>query len=190
MNRLESFDTQRLRAERLQEEHFEFIHQMNRDERVMAHLGGPRSPEQTSEYMKQNLAHWTEYGFGIWVLRERATGILVGRGGLRNAVLGGKDGVEVAYGLIPEFWNKGLATEFVRAVVRIGFSDIGLRSLSCVTQRENKASLRVLKKTDFHFERDIIYKGEPGLLFRRDIARKLSGSWTEMEMIVEEVTDS
>ena len=68
MNRLESFDTQRLRAERLQEEHFEFIHQMNRDERVMAHLGGPRSPEQTSEYMKQNLAHWTEYGFGIWVL--------------------------------------------------------------------------------------------------------------------------
>ena len=188
MNRLDSFDTQRLRAERLQEDHFELIHQMNRDERVMAHLGGLRSPEQTSEYMKQNLAHWAEYGYGIWILRERATGNFVGRGGLRHLVLGEKNEVEVAYGLMPEFWTKGLATEFVRAVVRIGFSQAGLLSLVCVTRRDHTASLRVLKKADFHFERDIIYKGEPNLLFRRSVTKKLSeGSWTEAEMIVEEV---
>jgi len=188
MNRLDSFDTQRLRAERLQEDHFEFIHQMHQDERIMAHLGGPHSPEQTADYMKQNLAHWAEHGYGIWILRERATGIFAGRGGLRHVVLGGRDEVEVAYGLMPEFWNQGLATEFVKAVVRIGFSDIALLSLACVTQRENKASLRVLKKTDFHFERDVVYKGEPSLLFRRGITRKLcTGSRTETEIIVEEV---
>ena len=188
MNHLDSFDTERLRAERLRGDHFELIHRMHQDERVMAHLGGPRSPEQTSDYIKQNLAHWAVHGYGIWILRERASGVFVGRGGLRNAVLGGKDEVEVAYGLMPEFWNQGLATEFVGAVVRIGFSDIGLSSLACVTQPENKASLRVLKKTDFHFERDIIYKGEPSLLFRRDITQKLcTESWTEPEIIVEEV---
>lgn len=188
MNRLDGFDTERLRAERLHEDHFELIHQMHQDERVMAHLGGPCSAEQTSKYMKHNLAHWAEYGYGIWILRQRATGTFVGRGGLRNVVLGGKNEVEVAYGLMPEFWNKGLATEFVRAVVRIGFSGIGLVSIACVTQPENKASLRVLKKTDFHFERDIVYKGEPSLLFRRNIARKLCAeSWTEPEIIVEEV---
>jgi len=187
MNRLDSFDTQRLRAERLQEDHFELIHKMNRDERVMTHLGGPRSPEQTSEYMKQNLAHWEQYGYGIWVLRERATGCFVGRGGLRDLVLEGKNEVEVAYGLLPEFWNKGLATELVKAVVRIAFSKIGLLSLACVTQQENTASLRVLKKTDFHFEGDVVYKGTPSLLFRRDIARKLcTESWTESELIAEE----
>lgn len=188
MNRLDSFDTQRLHAERLQSDHFELIHQMHQDKRIMAHLGGPRSLEQTSEYMKQNLAHWAEHGYGIWILRERVTGVFAGRGGLRNAVLGREDEVEVAYGLMPEFWNKGLATEFVRTVVRIGFSDIGLMSLACVTQPENKPSLRVLKKTDFHFERGIVHKGTPSLLFRRGLTRKLcAGSWTETEIIVEEV---
>jgi RimJ/RimL family protein N-acetyltransferase len=188
MDNLVSFDTQRLRAERLLEDHFDLIHRMHQDERVMAHLGGLRTREQTSEYMAHNLAHWAEHGYGIWILRERATGLFTGRGGLRNVTLEGKDEVEVAYGLMPEFWNKGLATEFVRAVVRIGFSQIGLCSLACVTQRDNIASVHVLKKTDFHFDGDVIYKGKPHLLFRRRIARKLTeGSWTETEIVAEEV---
>ena len=62
MNDFSSFDTRRLCAERLQHDHLDFIHQMHRDERIMAHLGGLRSPEQTSEYMKHNLAHWERYG--------------------------------------------------------------------------------------------------------------------------------
>jgi len=142
MNHLDSFETERLQAERLQEDHFELIHRMHQDERVMAHLGGPRSPEQTSDYMEQNLTHWAEHGYGIWILSERATGHFAGRGGLRSVVLGGKDEVDV------------------------------------------------LKKADFHFERDIIYKGTPSLLYRRDITRTLcTGSWTESELILEEVFD-
>ena len=172
MNKLDSFDTKRLRTERLQQEHFEFIHQMNCNVRIMAHLGGPRSTEQTSEYMKHNLAHWQQYGYGIWILRQRSTGILTGRGGLRNAVLGGKDEVEVAYGLLPEFWNMGLATEFIMAVVRIGFIEIGLKSIACITQLDNTPSRRVLEKTDFRFERDIIHQGKPHMLFRRSLDQR------------------
>ena len=171
MNSLDSFDTKRLRAERLKQDHFEFIHQMNLDERIMAHLGGSRTLKQTSEYMKHNLTHWEQYGYGIWILKQRATGQLTGRGGLRNAVLAGKNEVEVAYGLLPEFWNIGLATEFVEAVVRIGFSKIELSSLACTTQQGNIASQRVLEKTDFKFESDIIHLGKPHMLYRRDISQ-------------------
>ena len=78
------------------------------------------------------------------------------------------DEVEVAYGLLPEFRNLGLATEFVEAVVRIGFSEIGLLRPACITQQGNTASKRVLEKTDFAFERDIIHQGKPHLLFRRE----------------------
>jgi ribosomal-protein-alanine N-acetyltransferase len=134
----------------------------------MAHLGGLRSLQQTKEYIKRNLAHWEQYGYGIWVLRLRETGILAGRGGLRNNVLAGKDEVEIAYGLLPEFWNMGLVTEFVGAVVRIGFSEIGLSSLACITQPRNKASKRVLEKANFKFERDITHQDKPHLLFRRE----------------------
>ena len=171
MNILDGFHTERLSTERLEEDHFEFIYQMHQDERVMAYLGGKRSREQTLEYMEYNLAHWQEYGYGIWILRENATGIPAGRGGLRNAVIGQKDEVEVAYGLLLEFWNKGLATEFVEAVVGIGLSELKLSGLVCVTKPDNLASRRVMEKTGFEFERDVIYKNEPHLLFRHDSSR-------------------
>jgi len=171
MDSLDKFNTERLSAERLQEDHIEFIYRMHQDERVMAYLGGIRSREQTQDYMEQNLSHWDRFGYGIWVLRENATGDLIGRGGLRNAVLGGNDEVEVAYGLLPEFWDKGLSTEFAGAVVRIGLSEIGLSGMASVIHPDNIASRRVLEKAGFEFERDIIYKSEPHLLFRRDNAQ-------------------
>jgi ribosomal-protein-alanine N-acetyltransferase len=117
--------------------------------------------------MKHNLARWQQYGYGIWILRQRETGVFTGRGGLRNEVLAGKDEVEIAYGLMPGFWNMGLATEFVEAIVQMGFSEIGLSSPACTTQQDNVASRRVLEKTDFRFEREIIHQGKPHLLFRR-----------------------
>jgi RimJ/RimL family protein N-acetyltransferase len=171
MNSLDNFNTERISAERLQEDHIEFIHRMHQNEQVMSCLGGIRSREQTVDYMEQNLSHWEKYGYGIWVLRENSTGDLIGRGGLRNAVLGGNDEVEMAYGLLPEFWNKGFTTEFARAVVRIGLSDMGLSGIACVTHPDNLASQHVLEKTGFAFEREVIYKSEPHLLFRHDNTR-------------------
>jgi len=79
--------------------------------------------------------------------------------------------VEVAYGLLLEFWNKGLATEFVEAVVGIGLSELKLSGLVCVTKPDNLASRRVMEKAGFEFERKVIYKDEPHLLFRHDSSR-------------------
>jgi ribosomal-protein-alanine N-acetyltransferase len=168
MNSLDSFNTERISVERLQKNHLEFIHQMHQDEQVMAYLGGKRSHKQTADYMEQNLSHWRKYGYGIWILRERVTGDLIGRGGLRNAVLGGNDEVEIAYGLLPEFWNRGLATEFVREIVQIGLSEIGLSCVACVTHPDNIASQRVLEKAGFAFEREVMYLEKPHLLYRHD----------------------
>ena len=168
MNELNYFNTERLFAERLQESHLEFIHQMHQNERVMKYLGGKRTPEQTADYMELNLSHWEKYGYGIWVLRENTSEDFIGRGGLRNTVFDGKDEVEVAYGFLPGFWNKGLATEFTREVMRIGFSEIGLSSLVSIAHHNNRASHTVLGKVGFQFEQEMIYKGEPYLLFRYD----------------------
>ena len=48
--------------------------------------------------------------------------------------------------------------------------------------------MRVLKKTNFHFESDVNHEGESHLLFRRAVTRKLcENSWTESEFMGEEV---
>ena len=41
----------------------------------------------------------------------------VGRGGLRRIEIGGRNEIELAYTLTPEFWGQGLATEIATACV-------------------------------------------------------------------------
>jgi ribosomal-protein-alanine N-acetyltransferase len=166
INKYDSFSTERLLAERLQEDHLELIYKMHQDEKIMAHLGGKRSHKETIEYMKQALAHWKRHGYGIWILRDNSTGLFVGRGGLRNSVLGGNQEIEVAYGLLPEFWNKGLATELAKSVVKMAFVGLGFSNLVCISAPENLASLRVMEKAGFRYERDIIARGRLHLLYR------------------------
>ena len=43
-------------------------------------------------------AHWERYGFGLWLLRDRATAELVGRGGLQHTDAVEGEPVEVALG--------------------------------------------------------------------------------------------
>ena len=50
----------------------------------MALLGGVRDAAQTAAYMERNLAHWDTFGFGLWLLRDAATDIVVGRALLRH----------------------------------------------------------------------------------------------------------
>ena len=163
---LDRFQTERLIAERLEERHFDLIRLMHQNEKVMALLGGTRRDNQTMEYMERNLTHWAEHGYGIWILRDRATEQFVGRGGLRRTLLDGTPEVEVAYGLMPEFWNRGLATEFTTAIARIASENLGLFDIVSYTLPENIASRRVMEKTGFLYERDILHNGTPHVLYR------------------------
>ncbi len=162
----DDFLTARIAAERLQPQHTELIHRMHQSDDVMANLGGRRCLQETQAYMGHNLAHWQTYGFGIWILRENATGRFMGRGGLRHTVLEDNPEVEVAYGLLPEFWNQGLATEFTKRLVQIGSVGFGLTELVSVTLSVNVPSRRVLEKAAFRYERRVMFKAQTHLLYR------------------------
>ena len=91
----------------------------------------------------------------------RATPTMIGRAILRHLDVEGVDEVEVGYGFMPEYWGRGLATEIARACVRIGFDQLGLRSLVAITTPPNLASQRVMTKAGLVYERDIVHAGDP-----------------------------
>ncbi|MGH7054753.1 MAG: GNAT family N-acetyltransferase, partial [Stellaceae bacterium] len=101
---LERFGTSRLHAERLRAEHLAALLALHANPRMMATLGGVRSEAQTRAYLAANLDHWEHYGFGLWMLRDRA-GRLAGRAGLRRVAITGAQETEIAYALLPEFWG-------------------------------------------------------------------------------------
>jgi ribosomal-protein-alanine N-acetyltransferase len=139
---------------------------MDENERFMALLGGVRDEPGTVAYLEMNVKHWTEHGFGMWMLRDATTSVVIGRAILRHLDVEGVDEVEVGYGFMPEYWGRGLATEIANACVRLGFDRFGLRSMVAITTPPNHASQRVMTKAGLVYERDIVHAGVPHRLFR------------------------
>jgi RimJ/RimL family protein N-acetyltransferase/GrpB-like predicted nucleotidyltransferase (UPF0157 family) len=139
---------------------------LHADGRVMATLGGLRTAEELEAMHRRLLGTWERDGFGWWVARLRPDGRFVGRGGLRRVLIGGREEVEVGYGLVPDFWGRGLATELARESVRVGFEVLGVAELVCFTLPTNARSRRVMEKAGFCYELDVDHAGLPHVLYR------------------------
>jgi RimJ/RimL family protein N-acetyltransferase len=139
---------------------------MDQNRQFMAQLGGARDAAGTQAYLERNLAHWAAHRFGLWMLRNRQNGAVIGRAVLRHLDVDGVDEVETGYGFLPDFWGMGLATEIARACVQRGRELLELTSVVGITLPGNTASQRVMLKAGLRYERGIIHAGLSHLLFR------------------------
>ncbi len=168
---IDHVETERIICERLRPEHGEELKKLLLDERVFRTLW-PRSQPPTERDVAQSLAtkvqHWERHGFGMWLLRDRNTGEMVGRGGLQYTFVAGIDDVEVGWAIVPERWREGLATEFAQACTTVALDQLSLLSVVAFTQPDNLASRRVMEKAGFRYEAELIHVGLPHVLYRRD----------------------
>jgi RimJ/RimL family protein N-acetyltransferase len=156
-------------AERLRASHFDDLHRMHREPAVMATLasaGKPLSRKESRRTLQSNLQHWDRYGYGLWIFRDKASGEFIGRGGLLVRYVEGEEMAALAYAVMPEYWGRGLATEMAEALLEVGFKQLGLAEMACYALPTNRASLRVMEKAGFRYEREITYAGLPHLLYR------------------------
>lgn len=167
----DAFETDHLTAERLRQDHLDELVDMHRDERTMATLGGPRASADTERFLETNLEHWRRHGFGLWIVRRSSDGAFVGRAGLRRVHVGGADEVEIAYALKSEMWGRGFATEMTRKLITIGVADLQLSTLVAFTLSDHRASIRVMEKAGLRFERAILHREKPHVLYRIDAER-------------------
>jgi RimJ/RimL family protein N-acetyltransferase len=119
-------------------------------------------------YLERHLAHWDQFGFGLWVLRDLATGRVAGTAGLLHRDIEGVAEVELRCALFPECWGRGLGTDAARAFVTIGRDWLGLPSVVGLAARMSAASQRVLVKAGLAFEREVMQREVSRLLFRTD----------------------
>lgn len=167
---IERLETERLILERLQLEHGAEQLRLLLDPRVSRTLW-PHTQHPTEDDILDGLAakveHWNRHGFGTWLLRDRDSGEMVGRGGLQYTYTAGLNDVEAGWAIVPERWGQGLATELAHACVEVGFAQLDLLELVAFTLPGNLASRRVMEKSGFLYEREIVHAGLPHLLYRR-----------------------
>ncbi|WP_165958199.1 GNAT family N-acetyltransferase [Segetibacter sp. 3557_3] len=70
---------------------------------------------------------------------------------------------ELGYMLMPEFWNKGLATEALQKIIGVGFNQFGFHSMIANINPGNEASRKLLLKAGFvkeaYFREDFYFNG-------------------------------
>jgi RimJ/RimL family protein N-acetyltransferase len=167
---IERVETPRLVCERLRIEHAREVSRLLRDPRVARTLWpGIATPTEQDviESTREKERHWDRYGFGLWLLRDASTGEAVGRGGLQWTYVAELNQVEVGWAIVPERWRQGLATELARASIETAFGPLGLPEVVAFTLPNNLASRRVMEKTGFLFEREIVHASLRHVLYRR-----------------------
>jgi RimJ/RimL family protein N-acetyltransferase len=157
-------------CERLRADHAAELPALLIDPQVARTLSAGLTPPTEADViagLEAKIAHWERHGFGLWMLRDRETGEMVGRGGLQYTYVAGFNEVEAAWAIIPSRWGEGLATELALACVEVGFRDLQLREIVAFTLPDNIASRRVMEKAAFAYEREIEHAGLPHALYRR-----------------------
>lgn len=147
----DDFQTPRLYARRMSQAHLPFMIEMHSNADLMQSMGGTRDAAASRSYVAQNIVHWTEHGYGMYVLQDRETGLPAGRAGLKATASPGRASVELAYALHPDSWGKGFAAEISRALIGLGFRLLPVDVLGAVALRSNLASQRVMEKTGLRY---------------------------------------
>jgi ribosomal-protein-alanine N-acetyltransferase len=117
---------------------------------------GRRDRQQTAAVLEGYMSFLAEHGYGMLAILDRATGAYLGEVGLFVSPMGP---LALRYALSKAAWGKGYAAEASAAVLDDCFDRLGLDQLLAGVKPENKASVRVMEKLGFAFERSVTDSG-------------------------------
>lgn len=94
------------------------------------------------------------YGYGMWVVRDRETGALIGRAGIDHREVEGEVWMELGYIIGREYQNKGYATEVCQAILGYAQEELEIEEMHCFIHPENQVSVHLAEKLGFEMLAD------------------------------------
>ena len=123
---------------------------LDSDPEVMHFITGGR-PTRREEIVADVLPAFLGYyerfaGYGFWAAIEKSTGEFLGWFHFRPRDGSLADQPELGYRLRRSAWGQGYGTEGSRALIRKGFTELGVRRVFAETMAVHAASRRVMEK--------------------------------------------
>jgi RimJ/RimL family protein N-acetyltransferase len=141
------------------------------DPEVVRFIGGvPLTEEEVWVRLLRHVGHWALIGYGVWVVRERASDRFVGEVGLMDlhrAIEPRLDAPEMGWVIAPWAHGRGYATEAVGAALAWSDRALGPRTC-CLIEDGHAASVRVAAKHGYRERARTTYKDTPAIVLERD----------------------
>jgi len=80
---------------------------------------------------------------------------------------------EIAYNLGKKYWQKGYASEAMQTIIQFAKEKLQLKEIAARVAKENIASIKVIEKLGFQYEKDILLLCNNGKIHRKGIQYKL-----------------
>lgn len=141
------------------------------DPSVMQYIGAPLGRAEVWGRLLKYAGHWALFGFGYWLVRERAGGRFVGEANLsfqqRSHPALPEDEIEGGWLLAPAAQGKGYAGETLAALLDWADDGLATASVRCLIDRRNAASFRLAERHGFNRVGMVTTGGEDFELLRR-----------------------
>ena len=111
--------------------------------------------EQSLAYIDQNIDSYAKFNFGRYTLREKKSLRLIGMCGFLKTEMG----IDFGYRLSKDIWGCGLGFEAANAVLNYGVDSIGLKHCVAGVMPGNSASIKILDRLGFVYQKDVIFDG-------------------------------
>ena len=150
-------ETERLVLRRFTKVDVDNLVELDSDPDVMRYINGGK-PTSRDEIESDILPAFLDYyerfeGYGFWAAIEKSSGEFLGWFHFRPRKGGDVDEPELGYRLRKSAWGKGYGTEGARALIRKGFTDLGVQRVVAETLVVHTASRRVMEKAGLDFVR-------------------------------------
>jgi RimJ/RimL family protein N-acetyltransferase len=139
-------ETERLSMRLFTSEDLPWVIETRTKPNINKYLGGPalQNPEMITKRVNFYFDCYKNYGIGLCAMHWKETGELIGWSGLQP--LDNTDEIEVGYGMIEEFWGKGIGFECAKAWLEFGFKEKNLERIVAVADPDNIGSWRIMEK--------------------------------------------
>ena len=147
-------ETERLTLRKLAARDAPFILELLNDPSFLRYIGdnGVRTRDDAIGYITAGpIASYEKHGFGLFLVELKPTGEPIGICGLLKRDW--LDSADVGFAFLPRFWSHGYAQESASAVLEFGRETCRLSRILAITSPDNTASIALLTKVGFKFDR-------------------------------------
>lgn len=148
--------TERLILREFTVEDAEFILALLNEPSFLRYIGDKkvRELEDAGQYILNGpVASYERNAFGLYLVELRESHTPMGMCGLiQREELPDPD---IGFAFLPEFWSKGFAFEAATAVLQDARERLRLERILAITSLDNEASIGLLQRLGFTFEREI-----------------------------------
>lgn len=172
--------TRRLILRELSIEDTPDLYKICQDKDVCRYIPPLSSPEEELEKHTAYIQNvYSFYGYGLWGVFTQKDNKLIGRAGIQNQIIDGKEELELSYLIDRSHWNQGYATEICRKIIEFAIKELEASRLVAVIAKENAASRQVAKKLGMSLEKEVTYQGFDCFLYSinlREEKKRLSAA--------------